>query len=81
VLAVSEAKFLAPVVDQVVLLARWRRTSRDLVRSAWTNLGQVNAPVVGIALTDVNLAAAAKDGYGYGYGGKYYKSYSSYHAG
>lgn len=79
-LPVSEPKILGPLVDQVVLLARWRATSRDLVRAAWANLAQVKAPVAGVALSNVNLAAAARDGYGYAYGGRYFKSYSDYNA-
>lgn len=79
-LPVAETRILATLVDSVVLLARWRKTSRDVVQAALTNLRQVDAPIAGIALTQVDLAAEGRYSYGHGYGKSYYQSYRKYYS-
>lgn len=78
-LPVAETRILATLVDSVVLLVRWRKTPREIVRAALESLQRVNAPIAGIALTQVDLAAQHSYGYGYGYG-SYYKNYHKYYS-
>lgn len=78
-MAVAETRILSTAVDAVVLLARWRKTPRAVVKAALDALAHVDAPVAGAALTQVNLSAEGRYGYGSGYGGSYYKYYSKYY--
>ncbi len=75
-LPVAETRVLATIVDFVVLLVRWRKTPREVAKSAIDSLVRVNAPLAGIVLTQVDLAAMHTYGYGYG---SYYKSYHKYY--
>ncbi len=79
-LPVAETRILSTLVDSVVLLARWRKTPRDVVQSALTNLRQVDAPIAGVALTQVDLAAESRYGYGHRYGKSYYQNYRKYYS-
>ncbi|PHR56061.1 MAG: capsular biosynthesis protein [Robiginitomaculum sp.] len=78
-LPVAETRVLATLMDSVVLLVRWRKTPREIAKAALTALQRVHAPVVGVALTQVDLAAQHSYGYGYGYG-SYYKNYRKYYS-
>lgn len=78
-MAVAETRILSTAVDSVVLLLRWRKTPRNVVKAALDTLEQVDAPVTGAALTQVNLRAEGRYGAGGGYGGSYYKYYSKYY--
>jgi polysaccharide biosynthesis transport protein len=77
-LPVAETRVLATLVDSVVLLVRWRKTPREIARAAMESLQRVNAPLAGVALTQVDLAVQHSYGYGYGYG-SYYKNYHKYY--
>ncbi len=77
-LPVAETRVLATLVDSVVLLVRWRKTPKEIARLALESLTRVNAPLAGVALTQVDLAAQHSYGYGYGYG-SYYKNYHKYY--
>lgn len=78
VLPVAEARIMSAKADVVVVLVRWRKTSAKAVKTALRLLEQIGAKVVGVALTQVNLADQAR--YGYGDAGYYYKSYQKYYS-
>ncbi len=77
VLPIADTRVLAPLADVVVLLARWRKTPRLAVDSSLRLLKSVNAPVVGVVLTQVDLKAQAR--HGYGDAGYYYEAYKKYY--
>jgi polysaccharide biosynthesis transport protein len=79
VLPIADTRVLAPLADTVVLLTRWRKTPRKAAEASLRLLHSVNAHVAGAALTQVDLKAQAK--YGYGDPGYYYKSYKKYYTG
>ncbi len=76
-LAVADTRVLAPLADAVVLLVRWRKTPRKASEAALRALQSVHAYVAGAALTQVDLKAQSR--YGYGDPGYYYQSYSKYY--
>ncbi len=78
-LPVADTRVLATLMDSVVLLVRWRKTPREIAKSALEALLRVHAPVAGVALTQVDLAAQHSYGYGYGYN-SYYKNYRKYYS-
>lgn len=77
-LAVSDTRVLAAKSDAVVFLARWRKTPEKAITSALKLLEQSGAHVAGVALTQVDMNAQAK--YGYGDAGYYYADYKKYYA-
>jgi succinoglycan biosynthesis transport protein ExoP len=77
VLAVADTRVLCPQADAVVLLTRWRRTSRKAVQSALHALSG-DTFVAGIALTNVNLREQALAGEGAAH---YYRAYRKYYTG
>jgi succinoglycan biosynthesis transport protein ExoP len=77
VLAVPDARVIAPLVDAVLYCVRWNVTHRDLVRNGLQMFGQIKVRVTGLALTQVDQRKLAKYGYGgYSY---YYRSSSRYY--
>lgn len=78
VLAVPDARIIAPLADAIVYCVRWNSTHRGLVRSGLTSFQQINVSVSGLALTQVNLRKQASYGYG-GYNSYYYKSARGYY--
>lgn len=77
VLPIADTRVLAPLADVVVLLVRWRKTPKKASESALRLLKSVHAYVAGAALTQVDLKAQAR--YGYGDPGYYYRSYRKYY--
>lgn len=77
VLPLADTRVLAPLADVVVVLARWKKTQRKAVEATLRLLGGSNAYVAGVALTQVDLRAQTK--YGYGDPGYYYKAYRKYY--
>ncbi len=77
VLPIADTRVLAPMADAVVLLVRWRKTPRKAAQSALRLLTSVHAFVAGAALTQVDMKAQAR--YGYGDPGYYYRSYRKYY--
>lgn len=78
VLAVPDARMIAKRVDAMVFAVRWSSTTRAMVEDALALFQQVDLPVSGLALTQVNARQMARYAYG-GYGGyrgvaKYYTS-------
>jgi len=78
VLAVPDARVIAPLVDAVLYCVRWNSTHRDLVRNGIAAFTQIKVRVTGLALTQINLRKMASYGYG-GYNSYYYRSSSRYY--
>jgi len=78
VLAVADTRVLAARSDAVVFLTRWRKTPEKAISAALKLLGQSGAHVAGIAMTQVDMNAQAR--YGYGDAGYYYAEYKKYYA-
>jgi capsular exopolysaccharide synthesis family protein len=78
VLAVDEARVIASMADGVVFLLRWRKTAVKAAEIALDRLADVDANVLGVALTQVNVVEQARAGFGDA--GYYYKDVESYHA-
>jgi len=77
-LAVSDTRILTAKADVTVFLARWRKTPEKAIVAALKTLDQAGAHVSGLALTQVDMVAQAK--YGYGDAGYYYSDYKRYYA-
>lgn len=78
VLAVSDTRLVAAKADAVVFLARWRRTPEKAIGAALKVLEQSGAHIAGVGLTQVDMKAQAR--YGYGDAGYYYGDYKKYYA-
>ena len=77
VLPLADTRILATQADVVVMLTRWRKTPRKAVQAALGLLQSVNAYVSGVVLSQVDLKAQSK--YGYGDPGYYYQAYKKYY--
>lgn len=77
VLPIADTRVLAPMADAVVLLIRWRKTPRKAAVAALRLLKSTHAHVVGAALTQVDIKAQSR--HGYGDPGYYYQSYRKYY--
>jgi exopolysaccharide transport family protein len=77
-LAIADTRILAPSADAVVMLARWKKTPVKAITSALSLLQGQGVFVAGVALTQVDLKAQGR--YGYGDANYYYKSYRKYYA-
>ncbi len=75
VLAVTETRIITALSDAVVFMTRWSNTPRNAVRHALNTLSAVGAPVVGVALSRVNMTSQVGYGQGGGYYGLQYKNY------
>jgi capsular exopolysaccharide synthesis family protein len=76
ILLVAETRTIANVSDVVVVTTRWRKTKSDAVKTAANILKNVNANVIGIVLTRVNLRKRKRYGIGdYSYYAQQYKNY------
>jgi exopolysaccharide transport family protein len=78
VLAVADARVLAPKSDAVVFLLRWRKTPEKAVRASLKLLEAAGADVVGIGFTQVDMRQQVK--HGYGDPGYYYEQYRTYYS-
>jgi len=77
-LAIADTRILAPHADAVVMLARWKKTPVKAITAAIGLLQGRGVFVAGLALTQVDLKAQTR--YGYGDANYYYKSYRKYYA-
>ena len=78
VLMVAETRAIAKKSDRVVMAARWRRTKVDAVQTAVDTLKRVDANIIGLILTRVNLNKRVKYGVGdYSY---YTRQYGKYYS-
>ena len=76
-LAVSDALTMAHKADGLLFLVRWRVTSAQAADAALTALRSAGANVLGVALTQVDVAAQSR--HGYGDAGMFHKQYSQYY--
>lgn len=77
-LAIADTRILAPHADAVVMLVRWKRTPVKAVQSALALLQGTRAFIAGVALTQMDLKAQSRYGYGDSY--YYYANYRKYYA-
>jgi len=77
-LAIADTRVLAPSADAVVMLARWKKTPIKAILAALSLLKGRGIFVAGVALTQVDMKAQTR--YGYGDANYYYKSYRKYYA-
>jgi capsular exopolysaccharide synthesis family protein len=77
-LAIADTRVLAPHADAVVMLARWKKTPVKAITSAVSLLQGRGIFLAGVALTQMDLNAQSR--YGYGDANYYYKSYRKYYA-
>lgn len=77
VASVTDARILAPVVDQVVYAVQWNKTPAALVQDEVSALRELGADVKGIVLTRVDLDKHAR--YGYQDRTGYYKKSQKYY--
>lgn len=77
VLAVTDARVLSRMADQVLYLIRWNATPRDAVRNGLKLLRAARAPLTGIVLSQVDTKKHGR--YGYGDYGHYYGRYREYY--
>jgi non-specific protein-tyrosine kinase len=71
ILAVADAKILAPLVDGVILVVKPGHTTRQAASQAVENLHQVKARIIGVVMNQVELSHSRF--------GHYYKGYYNPH--
>ncbi len=76
-LAVSDALSVAAKADGVLFLVRWAATSSRAADYALAALRTAGADILGVALTQVDMRAQSR--YGYGDANFFYKQYASYY--
>ncbi len=76
ILLMAESRVIASKTDQVIVVAKWRSTSRWTVQETMKILNDFNANVAGIAMTFVDMAKRKKHGYS---GGATHDSYNKYY--
>jgi polysaccharide biosynthesis transport protein len=83
VLAVSEARLLAAMVDKVIFVVKWGSTKRHVAQNAINLLrhpglvGKGDIDLAGVVVTQVDLKQHAR--YGYGDTGEYFHRYRKYY--
>ncbi|MEO1475110.1 MAG: polysaccharide biosynthesis tyrosine autokinase [Pseudomonadota bacterium] len=75
ILLMSESRVIASKADQVIVVAKWRSTSRWTVQETLNVLKEFNANIAGIAMTFVDLAKRKR----LGYDSAAYQSYNKYY--
>ena len=78
VLPVSDTRQLAKLVDTTLFIVQWNKTPKAAAKNAIREFFTFGLPLAGVVLAQVDLSQQKK--YGYGDGGYYYSSYSSYHS-
>jgi capsular exopolysaccharide family len=76
-MAVADARILAPDVDATVFVVRWGRTNREVVRLGLKTLLETGANLSGVVLSRVDAKRHAQ--YGFGDSGYYYKGVKQYY--
>ncbi|MEE9380422.1 MAG: polysaccharide biosynthesis tyrosine autokinase [Hyphomonadaceae bacterium] len=75
ILMMAESRVVASKVDQVIVAAKWRSTSRNSLNQTLSILKEFNANIAGVVLTFVDVRRQGR----HGYGNASYKSYSKYY--
>ncbi|MEL6568199.1 MAG: polysaccharide biosynthesis tyrosine autokinase [Pseudomonadota bacterium] len=76
ILLMAESRVIVSKVDQVIVVAKWRSTSRQALQQTLSVLEQFNASIAGVALTFVDLRKKRF----LGTSSASYKAYSKYYA-
>ncbi|MEO0881134.1 MAG: polysaccharide biosynthesis tyrosine autokinase [Pseudomonadota bacterium] len=76
ILLMSESRVIASKADQVIVVAKWRSTSRWTVQETLNILKEFNANIAGVAMTFVDLAKRKR----LGYNSAAYNSYNKYYS-
>ena len=76
VLLVNDTKILSRLADAVLFVVRWEKTPREAAANALRALGDVHAPVAGVALARTDNKRFRYYSYGY----QNYDSYSKYYS-
>lgn len=79
VLAISDARILARLVDKTIFVAQWAKTRRQLVLRGVKELADAGADLAGIALTQVDVRRHAR--FGFGDSGIYHGEFRKYYSG
>jgi capsular exopolysaccharide synthesis family protein len=77
VLPVNDTRILAPFIDTIAFVVRWKKTPKEAVVTAARSLADVNAPVAGIVMTRADLRRQRYYGHGYQSYHKYEKYYTN----
>jgi Mrp family chromosome partitioning ATPase len=77
VLPVNDTRILAPFIDTIAFVVRWKKTPKEAVVSAARSLADINARVAGIVLTRADLRRQRYYGHGYQSYHKYEKYYTN----
>ncbi len=77
VLAVNDARAIAPLVDAAVFVTRWGKVRRETASYAIAQLAKSGVRIAGVALTRVELKRHAE--YGYADSGHYHRKYADYY--
>ena len=77
VLPVNDTKILAPFVDAIAFVVRWKKTPKEAVVSATRSLADIKARVVGLVMTRADLRRQRYYGHGYQSYHKYEKYYAN----
>jgi len=78
VLPLADARVIAAMADAVVMIARWRSTSRRAVEASLQILASSGAHIMGVCLAMADLRKLAS--HGYGDPSFYYSKYKSYYS-
>jgi len=62
---VSDPVVIAPVMDGVLVVVRFNRTDRRIVRRAVERLARANAPIWGVVLNDIRPEESHYEQYSY----------------
>ena len=74
VMAVTDAVVLARLIDQFILVVRFGSTDKDSINYTLTSLSNVNTPILGVVMNDLNTSNSYYSGYYYRYHQYYYTS-------
>jgi polysaccharide biosynthesis transport protein len=77
VLGLTDAKVAMHLADAALFVVRWGKTKMEVASNGLGALRECRAPIAGAVLTQVDLAAHAKGGYGDA--AAYYGSYKQYY--
>jgi len=77
VLPVNDTKILAPLIDTVAFVVRWKKTPKEAVKTAVRSLADIKARVAGVVMTRADLRRHRYYGTGYQSYHKYEKYYTN----
>ncbi|MEO1015990.1 MAG: polysaccharide biosynthesis tyrosine autokinase [Pseudomonadota bacterium] len=77
ILLMAETRVLAGKTDQVVVVSRWRKTTRAALRQTLQVLIEFKANIAGVILNQVDMNRYHRQGYGYANYNDYEKYYMS----